>query len=80
MLFLLIESIDIGHSGGFGSAHFVRCPILEGVIGILTYLVLDESGRTLRFGKTLPYKQVDSNKQAEKDRATQRQLDESIPS
>ncbi len=80
MLFLLIESIDVGHSGGFGSAHFVRCPILEGVIGILTYLVLDESGRTLRFGKTLPCKQVYSNKQAEKDRATQRQLDESIPS
>ena len=80
MLFLLIESIDVGYSGGFGSAHFVRCPRLEGGIGILTYLVLDDSGRPLRFRKTLPCKQVDSNKQAKKDRANQRQLDESRPS
>jgi hypothetical protein len=69
MLFLLIESIDVRHIGGFGVAHFVRCPILEGVIGMLTHLVLDDSRRTLFFRKTLPCKQAYTNKQAKKDRA-----------
>ena len=58
MLFLLIESIDVRHISPFGIAHFVRCPILEGVIGILAHLVLDDSGRTLFFRKSLPCKQV----------------------
>ena len=80
MLFLLIESIDVRHISSFGIAHFVRRPILEGVIGMLTHLVLDDSRRTLFFRNTLPCKQVYTNKQAKKDRANQRQLDESIPS
>ena len=76
MLFPSIESIDVRQRSGFGIAHFVRCPILEGVIGMLTHLVLDDSRRTLFFRNTLPCKQVYTNKQAKKDRANQGQADE----
>lgn len=78
MLFLSTKSIDIRQIGGFGIAHFVRCPILEGVIGRSIDRVLDDSGRRVWFRKTLPCKQVHTNKQAKKDRANQGQLDTSL--
>jgi hypothetical protein len=73
MLFPLIESSDVRQIGGFGIAHFVRCPILEGVIGMRIHRVLDDSRRRISFRKTLPCKQVYTNKQAKKDRANQGQ-------
>jgi len=81
MRFPSIESSDVRQPGGFGLAHFVRCPILKGVIGRSLHRVLNDRGRRTRFRKTLPCKQVHqvhTNKQAKKDRANQRQLDESL--
>ena len=78
MLFLLIESIDVRQIGGFGIAHFVRCPILEGVIRMRIHRVLDDSGRTIWFRKTLACKQVHTNKQAQKGCANQGQVNESL--
>ena len=78
MLFLSTESIDVRQIGGFGIAHFVRCPILEGVIRMRIHRVLDDSGRTIWFRKTLPCKQIYTNKQAKKDRANQGQWDASM--
>lgn len=78
MLFPLIASIDMRQIGRFGPAHFVRCPILEGLIGRLIHRVLNDLGRRIWSRKTLPRKQVHANKQANKDRASQRQLNESM--
>ena len=78
MLFLSTESIDVRQIGGFGIAHFVRCPILEGIIGRSIYRVLNDRSRGIWFRKTLPCKQVHTNKQAKKDRANQGQLDTSL--
>ena len=75
MLFPLLESVDVREMGGFGMAHFVRSPILEGVIWMRIHRVLADSGRRVWFRKTLPCKQVYTNKQAKKDRANQGQLD-----
>lgn len=77
MLFLSLESIDVRQLGGFGMAHFVRCPILEGVIGRRFHRVLNDSGRTISFRKTLPCKQVYNGKQAKKNHANYGQLDSS---
>ena len=77
MLFPWIKSIDVGQIGGFRIAHFVRCPILEGIIGRRLHRVLDND-RTIWFRKTLACKQVHTNKQAKKDRANQGQLDTSL--
>ena len=78
MLFLSLESLDVRQRSGFGMAHFVGCPILEGVIGRSIHRVLDDSGRRVWFRKALPCKQVHTNKQAKKDRANQGQLDTSL--
>ncbi len=78
MLFPSIESIDVRQRSGFGIAHFVRCPIFEGVIGRSIHRVLNDSGRRIWFRKTLPCSQVHTNKQAKKDRANQRQVNESL--
>jgi len=81
MPFPSMESSDVGQIGGFGSAHFVRCPILEGVIGMRMHRVLDDCGRRSWFRKTLPCNQVHqvhTNKQAKKDCDHQGQLDESL--
>jgi hypothetical protein len=75
VLFPLLESVDVREMGGFGMAHFVHCPILEGVIGMRIHRVLADSGRRIWFRETLPCKQVYANKQAKKDRANQGQLD-----
>ena len=76
MLFPSIESIDVRQRSGFGIAHFVCRPILEGVIGRSLHRVLYDRGRRSWFGKTLPCNQVHTNKQAKKDHANQRQADE----
>ena len=75
MLFLSLESLDVRQRSSFGMAHFVGCPILEGVIGMRIHRVLADSGRRIWFRETLPCKQVYANKQAKKDRANQGQLD-----
>ncbi len=76
MLFPSLESIDVRQRSSFGIAHFVRCPILEGFIGRSFHRMLHDRGRRRWFGKTLPCKQIHTNKQAKKDRANQRQADE----
>ena len=78
MLFLSTESIDVRQIGAFGIAHFVGCPKLESLIGRSLHRVLNDSGRRIWFRKTLPCKQVHTNKQAKKDRANQGQLDTSL--
>src|SRR2546423_9519860 len=78
LLFPLIASTDMRQIGRFGLAHFVRRPILEGLIGRLIHRVLNDRGRRIWSRKTLPCKQVHANKQAKKDSASQRQLYESI--
>ena len=77
MLFPSTESIDVRQIGGFGIAHFVGCPMLESLIGRSIHRVLNDSGR-IWFRKTLPCKQVYTDKQAKKDRANQGQSDESL--
>ena len=78
MLCPLIRSSDVRHSSRLRMAHFVRRPILEGLIGRLIHRVLNDRGRRIWSRKTLPCKQVHANKQAKKDSASQRQLYESI--
>jgi hypothetical protein len=78
MLFPLIESIDVRQIDGFGLAHFVRRPILDGVTGRSLHRVLDDSGRRIWLRKTLTCKQVYTSKQTKKDRANQGQLDASM--
>src|SRR6266478_6007225 len=73
-----IGSIDVRQRSGFGIAHFVCCPILEGGIGRSLHRVFDDRGRRSWFRRTLPCKQVHTNKQAKQDRANQRQADESL--
>lgn len=41
------KRIDIGEIGGFGIAHFVLCPILDDIIGMSLYRVLDDRGRRI---------------------------------
>jgi hypothetical protein len=76
MPFPSLESSDVRQIGGFGMAHFVLCPILEGVIGRSLHRVPTDSSRRIWFRRTLPCNQVHTNKQAKKNRANQRQLDE----
>ncbi len=76
MLFPSLESIDVWQRSGFGIAHFVRCPILEGFIGRSLHRMLHDRGRRSWFRKTLQCKQIHTNKQAKKDRANQRPVDE----
>jgi len=76
MLFPSLESFDVRQRSSFGIAHFVRCPILESLISRSLHRVLHDRGRRSWFRKTLPCKQVHSNKQAKKDRANQGQADE----
>ncbi len=78
MLFLSIESIDMRQIGGFGLAHFVRCPILEGLIGRSIHRMLNDSGRRTWFRRTLACNQVHNSKQAKNDRANQGQLDKPL--
>src|SRR6266702_1080219 len=73
-----IGSIAIQLIGVGGIAHFIYCPILDAVIGRSLDRVLDDSGRRVWFRKTLPCKQVHTNKHAKKDRANQGQLDKSL--
>ena len=73
----MIESIDVRQPGAFGFALFARCPIVEGFIGMRFHRVLDDRRLGLWFRKTLPRKQVYTDKQAKKDRANQGQSDES---
>ena len=77
MLFPLLESIDVRQPCALGLALFVRRPIREGFIGMRLHRVLDDSRLGVWFRKTLPCKQVYTNKQAKKDRTNQGQLDES---
>ena len=77
MLFPLIESIDVRQPCAFGLALFVSCPICEGFVGMRIHRVPDDRRLGLWFRKTLPCKQVYTNKQAKKDRTNQGQLDES---
>ncbi len=74
----MIESIDVRQPCAFGLALFVPCPIVEGFIGMRFHRVLDDRRLGLWFRKTLPYKQVYTDKQAKKDRANQGQSDESL--
>jgi hypothetical protein len=76
MLLPSIEIVDLWQRSGFGIAHFVRCPILEGFTGRCLHRVLYGPGRRSWFGKTLPCSQAHTNKQAKKDRASQGQVDE----
>ncbi len=78
MGFPSIEIVDVRQRSGFGMAHFVRCPILEGVLGRSLHRVLDDPGRRSFFGKTLASNQVHTHKQAKKDRANQWQVDASV--
>ena len=77
-LFPLIESIDVGQPCAFGLALFLNRPIVEGFIGMRFHRVLDDRRLGLWFRKTLPCKQVYTDKQAKKDRANQGQSDESL--
>ena len=74
----MIESFDVRQPGAFGLALFVRRPIREGFIGMRFHRVLDDRRLGLWFRKTLPRKQVYTEKQAKKDRANQGQSDESL--
>ncbi len=74
----MIESINVWQPGAFGLALFLNCPIVEGFIGMRFHRVLDDRGLGLWFRKTLPCKQVYTDKQAKKDRANQGQSDESL--
>jgi hypothetical protein len=76
MLFPSIKSFDVRQRSSFGIAHFVRCPILESLISRSLYRVLRDRSRRSWFRKTLPCKQIHTNKQAKKDRANQGQADE----
>ena len=76
LLFPSIEIVDVRQRSSFGMAHFVCCPILEGVTGRGLHRVLYDPGRRSWFGKTLPCSQVHTSKQAKKDRAKQGQVDE----
>ncbi len=76
MMFPSIEVVDIRHRSSFSTAHFVRCPILEGLIGRSLHRVLYDLGWGSWFRKTLPCGQVHTNKQAKKERAYQGQVDE----
>jgi hypothetical protein len=73
MLFPPTESLDVGQLDGFGLAHFVRGPILEGILGMRLHRVLNDSGGRTWFGKTLRCKQVHTHQQAKKERAHQGQ-------
>ena len=75
MPFLSIESLDVRQIGTLSSAHFVRGPILEGIIGRSIYRVPNDSSRRIWFRRTLPCNQVHTNKQAKKDHANQGKLD-----
>jgi len=74
----LIESINVRQPCAFGLALFVRRPIREGFIGMRFHRVFDDRRLGLWFRKTLPCKQVYTDKQAKKDRANQGQSDESL--
>ena len=71
----MIGSINVRQPGAFGLALFLNRPIVEGFIGMRFHRVLDDRRLGLWFRKTLPCKQVYTDKQAKKDRANQGQLD-----
>lgn len=77
MPFPSLEGLDVGQRDGFGIVHFVRCPILEGLGGRSLHRVPADR-RRLWFLRALPCNQVQTDKQAKKDHANQRQGDESL--
>lgn len=63
-LFSVTGISKVRHIGGFCSAHLVRSPILESVIGLVSDRVLNDFVRGMRFCETFIGKHIYSNKQA----------------
>lgn len=78
MLFPRIGSIDIRHRSGFSLAHFVLCPIFEGVIGICStgcFITLAEgSGFASRFFHATRYTPISRQRRTAPARGSETRL------